>query len=200
MIAVEILTKETSLGGILDQLQVNRPVWIERTWEQVVGGGLVRGELRQRGAACSQRRGSEPGQPPTAVQFPQEQIALAAFEPSVGTAPLEQFTNGRRQFGPGEIGELACDPADHGEFRFGQSMTAERQTLTDCDWHRKQPAPCRSSRLRYWNPRRKSSEIFAGKFEMYKLQTAENAARWNTKKSVESSGKGVRASGCSVCW
>jgi hypothetical protein len=44
-------------------------------------------------------------------------------------------------------------------------MTAERQTITDCDWHRKQPARCRPPRLSYWNPRRKFSEIFAAELE-----------------------------------
>jgi hypothetical protein len=95
---------------------------------------------------------------------------------------LEQFTNGCRQFGPGEIGELACDPADRREFRFGQSMTAERQTLTDCDWHRKQPARCRPPRSSYWNPWRKFSEIFPGKLE--NVQTPDAAKPRHSSASV----------------
>ena len=95
------------------------------------------------------------------MQFPQEQITLAAFETSVGAPPFKQFTKGRGQFGPGEIGELACDPTDQLEFRLGQRMTAKRQTITDRDWHRNATCQCRSPRLRYRNPQRKSSEIFA---------------------------------------
>jgi hypothetical protein len=46
--AVEVFAKEASLVGILDQLQLNGPVEIERAWEQVVRGGWIRGEFRQR--------------------------------------------------------------------------------------------------------------------------------------------------------
>ena len=48
VIAVEILPKEASLVRILDQLQLNGPVAIERAREQVVGGGRICGEFRQR--------------------------------------------------------------------------------------------------------------------------------------------------------
>src|SRR5438034_3044806 len=95
VILVEIGAEETTLVSVLDEFELDGAIAIEGTGQQIRLWSQFRDELRQRGATGLRLRDGQPGQPSAAVQFPQEQITLAAFEPSVGAPPLEQFTNGR---------------------------------------------------------------------------------------------------------
>src|ERR1039457_6141151 len=153
VVALQVLSKQTAVIAVVEQLQLDGKVIADRARAR----SLRIAELVPHRRTRTQLLGwkLQPRQPPALVQGLQEQETFPALQASVWPAPLQQFANRVRKFGQTQRRKVARDLPNQIEFLRLQLPAAERQTTTDGHWHDASPADCRVLLL----PLKKSLEI-----------------------------------------
>src|ERR1017187_7660019 len=160
VVALNVLSKQTAVVAVVEQLQLDRKVIADRASERSLRIAELVPHRRTRTQLLGRWR--QPRQPPAFVQGLQEQETFPALQASVWPAPLQQFANRVREFGQTQRRKAASGLPDQIEFLRLQLPAAERQTTTDGHWHDASPACCRPSCSLYRNISGMSREILAG--------------------------------------